>query len=746
MENQKQNAGFTLIEVIVSMAILAILIVSLNDLVLQGLKITQNNQLKMAAIILADQKLERIRNLPYTSVGTTGGIVNGVVPDDETVVNGNGTFYINTLVLYVDDPFDGVENGPSLSPPQADDGLPTDYKSVKIAVRWSGPFGQREIDNFTYISPVAIETSVGGGTLVIRVFDASGLPVDQANVQVINNLLSPTVNTNNSLKTNSIGQVILYGAKPSVEGYEVIVTKPGFSTSSSSPRTAQNPNPTIPNGTVTIDNRTEMGFSIDLLSTLSIKAVSQALPGNFKINTDASGENQTNPRMTIDAAGNLYIVWQDYRSASASRIYAQKYSSTGTQLWPSDINISNSNNQVLPETLVDSSGNLYVSWNDNSNGNEDVYLVKRATADGGDLWAGARKVDTAADNKDQTSSKMALATDNNNINVVWQDNRNADTDIFLQRYDVSHNKLFVPEIRVNTDPANNGINQLAPVIAVDSSDYIYVAWADGRNGNQDIYAQKYSPTGIKQWTNDVLVNSDAGVANQYAPSLAISSSSVFITWTDERNGNKDVYAEKLNLSGDKQWPGDVLVNSDGGITSQYSPSIAATSTSLYLVWTDERNGNQDVYAQQLDLTGAKQWDTDLRLNINLGVSSQNNPVVSINPATGEPFAAWQDDRNGNFDIYATDFNFSSSTVSLANVPITVIGAKKIGNGPPIIYKFSNDYLTDSNGLINLPNIEWDSYLVGLQAGYVTHSLIMDSPPSPISLDPNTSKQIILNLN
>jgi hypothetical protein len=300
---------------------------------------------------------------------------------------------------------------------------------------------------------------------------------------------------------------------------------------------------------------------------------------------------------------------------------------------------------------------------------------------------------------------------------------------------------------VNTDPINNGVNQTSPAIAVDGNDdSIYLTWVDQRNGNQDIYAQKYSPTGLKQWANDLLVNSDGTATNQYSPNIAISSSTIYIAWTDERNGNKDVYAQKLDPNGNKLWPTDLKINSDIGITGQYSPSITATSTNLTAVWTDERNGNQDIYSQQVDSSGTKLWPGDVRLNINPGISSQNNPSVSINPLTGNPYAVWQDDRNGNFDIYASDFNFSTTTTNLANIPITVTGAKKIGDGPPIIYKFNNNYTTDANGQVSLPNLEWDSYTISLQAGYVAHSLLMDSPSSPILINPNTSNLITLSLN
>ncbi|NTW22074.1 hypothetical protein HGA34_00840 [Candidatus Falkowbacteria bacterium] len=729
----KKQSGFTIIETVISLAVLTVITISVYDLILQALKISQDNKLRMISISLADQKLEQIRNLPYTDVGTLAGIVTGVVPDNETASTSNGTFYVNTLVLYRDDPFDGL---------QPADTLPTDYKEIRIRVQYNGPFGYKRVETFTKIAPKAIETSVGGGTLEVEVINANGQPVSDADVTVKNASTTPPVNF--TAQTDSNGMLLLYGAKPSIENYEVIATKANYSLSSTTARTAANPNPTLVNQSVFVDQKTTITLSIDQLSTLHLHTVRQPMQTNWRVNTDSGDENQTNPHMAIDPNGFIYMVWQDFRQGSAGKIYAQKYDNNGQKQWSDDVVISPANNQILPEIAVDNSGHLYICWNDDSNGNQDVFLVKRASNDGSDLWSGSKQVQTDADNKDQMKCKIDLSNDYSRVYVTWQDDRNGDADIFMQALDaVTHDALWDPEIRIDSTTVSGGTNQTTPISSDDNSNDIFVFWADDRNANQDIYAQKYDPAGTKLWGADLLINSDGGSTNQYAPSVAVSSSTFYVSWTDERNSNLDVYAQRVSATGTKLWASDLLVNTDGGTSAQYSPSVAIGADVIYIAWGDERNGNQDIYAQKLLASGTALWSPDVRVNINPGSSAQFNPRIAYNVADGKPYAVWQDDRDGNFDIFATSFDAWGASSTLANIPILVTGAKRIGENP-IIYKYSRNFVSDANGLIDTGSIEWDNYTLAIGPS-TTYAIILTQPASPISLSPNTTLDVNIYL-
>lgn len=733
-----KHGGFSLVEMIVSITIVVLILLATYGLIGQSMKVTQENKYKMSAMLIANQKIEQLRNLPYNSLGTVSGIPNGPVPDNELIEDSRGNFNINTVIVYVDDPFDGTDGG---SP---DDTLPYDYKVARIRVSWLGFLGYRQVTAFSNIAPRGIETNPGGGTLVITVFDANGQPVNLADVNVKNSLVSPAINVD--YQTASSGILTIPGAPESIEGYEITVSKSGYSTSSTTARTISNPNPTLVNATVLNDQKTEISFAIDLLSTLRITTIKQNLPENWIVNTDTSGENQTNSRLTIDNDGNTYVVWQDYRNGSAGKIYAQKYDASKVAQWPNttspeDRVIGAANNQILPDILIDnSSASLYIAWNDNSNGNQDSYLVKLAAANGNDLWGGAKKIETAANSADQTKPRMALS--GNDLIAVWQDYRSGNNDIYALKYRNDHSIAW-PEFRVNSDVGTTA--QTDPTVATDSGGNAFFAWTDDRDGNRDIYWAKFDSGGTRQWVNDLLANSSSS-ANQYTPNIALDSSGkIYLTWVDERNVNQDVYSQSFDATGTPLWSGDLRTNSDTGSSTQNGPTIAINGSDIiFIAWTDERNGNPDIYAQKLDTDGTKLWAADLRVNINADDSSQSIPDLTINPTSGKPVATWQDDRDNNYDIFATEFDIYGASTTIANLPLILTSNKRIGENP-IIFKYTGTATTDSNGEVIINNLEWDSYLIATGTA-ATYSIVLSDPSLPVNLPPDSIIDVILNVD
>ena len=76
-------------------------------------------------------------------------------------------------------------------------------------------------------------------------------------------------------------------------------------------------------------------------------------------------------------------------------------------------------------------GKLFVAWQDNRLGNDDIFLT--TSADGGATFAPAERVDdTGAGASEQTRPHLALGG-RRRCYVVWEDDRNGTTDIYLGR-------------------------------------------------------------------------------------------------------------------------------------------------------------------------------------------------------------------------------------------------------------------------------------------------------------------------
>lgn len=317
-------SGFSLLEVLFVLAILAVTVVALFDLFNMSLKMTWENKARAGAIQLANAKIEIARNLPYNDVGTVGGVVEGTMLQDETVTKNGIDYDVYTNVVYIDDEFDGTyQSDPA-------DTLTNDYKRVLVRVSWESNFSGSPVDFYTDIAPRGVETTLGGGTLALTVFDAGGLPVDQASIHIYNDSVVPTVDTNTF--SNTQGQLIMPGIKAG-NGYEITVTKTGYSTDKTYDTTAQLPTPDPPHLTINEGSTTNASFQIDQLSAmpihvqdvngLSLGDIEVNIHGTKTIGWDSEGDKvyKYDELKTTDVNGNITMnnmEWDTYELIVAS--------------------------------------------------------------------------------------------------------------------------------------------------------------------------------------------------------------------------------------------------------------------------------------------------------------------------------------------------------------------------------------------------------------------------------------------
>jgi prepilin-type N-terminal cleavage/methylation domain-containing protein len=257
--------GFTLIELLITTTVLSILIVAITSMVQMAVVEAGKSRVVLTATMLAQDRIEAARNAPYASVGTVGGIPEGIFLAAETVEMNGLNFDITTNIIYVDDPFDG------LAP---EDTSPTDYKRMRVAVRWGGMFAVNEpVVMATDISSNVVESDDGGGTLAITVFNALGEPVPQASLTIQAPELEPPVNT--ILETNELGVLVIPGAKPCIECYRISAGKTGYTSDRTHGR-EEVANPTKPHISVFQSAVSTTSFTIDVPSTVTFRAVRTA--------------------------------------------------------------------------------------------------------------------------------------------------------------------------------------------------------------------------------------------------------------------------------------------------------------------------------------------------------------------------------------------------------------------------------------------------------------------------------------
>jgi FlgD Ig-like domain len=199
-----------------------------------------------------------------------------------------------------------------------------------------------------------------------------------------------------------------------------------------------------------------------------------------------------------------------------------------------------------------------------------------------------------------------------------------------------------------------GYQQGAQVVS-DGAGGAIVTWQDGRGSTFHIYAHHVLATGTVDpaWPVDGLsLNNSTG--GQSSPTLVSDGAGgAIIVWADARSGSHP-YAQHVLAGGvlDPAWPVAGLSLSAAG-TNQLVPVTASDGAGGAIVaWEDQRSGNFDIYAQHALASGTKDpaWPTD-GVALCTMTGGQTNPAIVADGAGGA-IVAWADGRVAQIAIYA----------------------------------------------------------------------------------------------
>ncbi|GAI81388.1 unnamed protein product, partial [marine sediment metagenome] len=236
----------------------------------------------------------------------------------------------------------------------------------------------------------------------------------------------------------------------------------------------------------------------------------------------------------------------------------------------------------------------------------------------------------------------------------WDERIGGDFDIYAQKIDSSGNRQWGLSDLCVCDAVND---QQKSKIASDDSGGAIIAWDDDVNGNGSfykVYAQRVNSSGILEWDpNGVCICNEISV---YPEIVADGSGGAIIVWQDYRSGsNLDIYAQKVNSSGISQWGANGICNATGNQTNH--KIIADGLGGTIITWDDERDGRRDIYAQRVDSNGSihSGWTSNGVLicdTTGAGVFGIYPQIVT--DGSGGAIITWEDSRNpaNNGDIYA----------------------------------------------------------------------------------------------
>lgn len=268
MKARRHTSGFSLVETLVATAIFLLVSVAVYEAHSIVFKLVSLNRAKTAALALAEERIEVVRNMPYADIGIVDGVPAGAIERSQSFDRAGFMFFATTTVRNIDDPFDG-----QIGSTTKNDLSPADYKLVEIDIDCPACKDFSPFTVTTTAAPKSLETSSGNGALFVRIINASGLPVPDASISIEGQGTS-TIDIDEL--SNNEGLLQIVDIPPGSFLYRITASKSGFSADRTYPLLdAANPNPVLPDSTVAAGSVTQLTLAIDELGSMDIRTVDE---------------------------------------------------------------------------------------------------------------------------------------------------------------------------------------------------------------------------------------------------------------------------------------------------------------------------------------------------------------------------------------------------------------------------------------------------------------------------------------
>jgi len=359
--------------------------------------------------------------------------------------------------------------------------------------------------------------------------------------------------------------------------------------------------------------------------------------------------------LASDAMGNALVSFADIRDGN-SNIHIYKISPSGEFLWgPDGISLtSDSDFKGPPAVTVANDGDVVVAWYQSAAA-ESIYLQRLSST--GDL----RFVDggvVATEAEDEFPAGNALVpTTGGDVILAYVPNYSfmANRQIKAQRFDTTGAPVWDDYVWVMDDqsiPMGRYFN-----LTADGADGALLTWDVAVGMSFGSRVQRLNADGMEMMPHNGVYANAAGTTGQIEASSVIDpvtevTTMVFAQMSPDQS-ERGLFVQRFAADGSR------LLGDDGNelhpqdSTSEGRPQVVLTPAGvmgMYFVADYYQYGSDQVRAFLLDDAGEFAWDVFAASTM----SPKDDVVVAA--STGQIVGFWVDERNGNADLYGQNVN------------------------------------------------------------------------------------------
>ena len=214
-----------------------------------------------------------------------------------------------------------------------------------------------------------------------------------------------------------------------------------------------------------------------------------------------------------------------------------------------------------------------------------------------------------------SANNPRVASYDNNVYVVWTDNSSKGNGDIIFRKSADKGTTFDDAENLSNNPGNS----TDPLITAHRNN-VYVIWTDDTTGNADIIFRKSSDYG-NNFNRTINLSRNNG--SSISPQLAAIDNNVYVVWTDNTTGKDDINFRKSSDYG-KEFAGES--NLSENLTGSFNPKLAGLDREkIYVTWTAGTNDKSEVF---FTATGDSGEHFDNALNLSRSALASDSPYIA----------------------------------------------------------------------------------------------------------------------
>ena len=370
-----------------------------------------------------------------------------------------------------------------------------------------------------------------------------------------------------------------------------------------------------------------LSFGLSLMCATARAQQAFSTPKNISNNSDYS----FTPQAAVYGGSNIYAVWEDDTNNNSNILFSRSTDSGATFSAP--MNLSKSSGYSFnPRIAVDAFGSINVVWEDNTPGNQDIFFSR--STDGGATFTAPKNLSN--DHPDSVDPQVALDA-SGNINVVWR-NRDITFGIFYARSTDGGANFSTP---VNL--AANVSGSLAPQVALETNGNIDVVWQDDFNSQSDVSFSRSADKGLTFSAAKSLSS------KSFAPQISVDAkANINVTWLSNSAaaGTLDVFFSRSTDSGVTF---SNPKNISNGPADSGNPQVGGDQNgNIFVAWNRmvPPSVNNDIFFSR-STDGGITFSAPMNLSNNTGDSTSACLTVD---ASGNVNVSWLDTTPGNSQV------------------------------------------------------------------------------------------------